>query len=89
MKTKVIKHKFEDQEDTGTTPDEDGGGGGDAVTPATPTHWGSAAATGRVEPPLAPSTASGPAPSPGGIGAASKRAAGGGGRMLGPKADAD
>ncbi len=59
MKTKVIKRKFEDQEDTGTTPDEDAAAdaAADAVTPATPPHWGAAAAAGRVEPPLAPSTA--------------------------------
>ena len=80
MKTKVIKRKFKDQEDTRTTPDEDAAAdaAADAVTPATPPHGGAAAAAGRVELPLAPSTASGPAPSPGGMDAASKRAAGGG-----------
>ncbi len=80
MKTKIIKHKFEDQEDTRTTPDEDAAtnAAADAVTPSTLPHWGAAASACRVEPPLAPSTASGPAPSPGGMGAASKRAAGGG-----------
>jgi hypothetical protein len=80
MKTEVIKRKFETQEDTGTTQDEDATAYADAnaVTPATPPHGGAAAAACRVEPPLAPSTASGPARSPGGMGAASKRAAGGG-----------
>ncbi len=80
MKTEIIKRKFEDQEDTRTTPDEDAAtdAAADAVTPSTPPHGGAAAAVGRVEPPQAPSTASGPAPSPGGMGAASKLAAGGG-----------
>jgi hypothetical protein len=109
-KTKIVKRKFEDQEDTGTMPDEDTAANtaadedhghqaqvrgprgdqedtrttldddaaADAVIPATPQHWGRAAAAGRVEPPQAPSTASSPAPSPRGKGAASKRAAGGG-----------
>ncbi len=80
MKTKVIKRKFEDQEDTRTTPDEDADAdaAADAATPATQPHGGAAATVGRVEPPQAPSTASGSAPSPGGMGAASKRVAGGG-----------
>ncbi len=49
MKTKVIKHKFEDQEDTRTTQDEDAAAdaAADAVTPATPPHGGAAAAAGR------------------------------------------
>ncbi len=53
MKTKVIKSKFEDQEDTGTTPDKDADAdaAADAVTPATPPHGGTAAAAGRLEPP--------------------------------------
>ena len=91
MKTKVIKHKFEDQEDTRTTQDEDAAAdaAADAVTPATPPHGGAAAAAGRVAPPPAPSTASDPAPRPGGIGAANKRAAGVVGSMLGHNADAD
>ncbi len=62
IKTKVIKSKFEDQKDTGTMQDEDADAATDAVTPATqpPTsHGGAAAAAGRVEPPPAPSTASG------------------------------
>ena len=86
MKTKVIKRKFEDQEDTGTTPDEDAAAdaAADAVTPDTPPHGGAAAAAGRVEPPLVPSTASGPAPSLGGMGAASKQAEGGGWKNAGP-----
>ncbi len=74
--TKVVKCKFKDQEDTGATPDEDStaDAAANAVTPATLPHRGAAAAAGRVEPPQAPSTA----PSPGGMGAASKRATGGG-----------
>jgi hypothetical protein len=85
VETKVVKHKFKDQEDTGTTLDKDtaANAAADAVTPATPPHGGTAAASGRVEPPPAPSTASGPAPSPGGMGAASKQAAGVVGRILG------
>jgi len=69
MKTKIIKSKFEDQEDTRML-DEDTAtdATADAVTPSTPPHGGAAAAAGRVEPPQAPSTASGPAPSPGGMG---------------------
>ncbi len=45
MKTKVIKHKFESQEDTRTTPDEDAAADADAnaVTPATPPYGGAAA----------------------------------------------
>ncbi len=80
MKTKIIECKFKDQEDTRTTPDEDTAtdAAANAVTPSTPPHEAAAAAAGRVEPPQAPSTASGPAPSPGGMGAASKRASGGG-----------
>ncbi len=67
MKTKVIKSKVKDQKDTGTTPDKDAAAdaAADAVNPATLPHGGAAVAAGRVEPPLAPSTASGPAPSPG------------------------
>ncbi len=49
-----------------------------AATPTTPQHRGEAAAAGVMEPPLAPSTASSPAPSPGSKGAASKLTAGGG-----------
>ncbi len=94
-KTKVVKCnlqlqlcKYEDQEDTWTTPDKDAAtDAADAATPATPQHGGAAAATGWVEPPLASSTASSPAPNPGGKGSASKLAAGGG--MLRPKPDAD
>ncbi len=94
MKTKVIKHKFKDQEGTRTQPDEDSAAdaAADAVTPATLQHGGAVASAGRVEPPQAPSTASSPVPSPGGKGTASKRAAGQAGvvgRMLGPKADAN
>ncbi len=78
MKTKVIKSKCEDQEGTWTTQDEDVAADAAAypVTPATLPHGGAAAPAGRAEPPQAPSTASGPAPSPGGMGAASKREAG-------------
>ncbi len=94
MKTKVIKRKFEDQVDNRTTLDEDttAHATAHAVTPATQQHGGAVAAAGRVQPPLPPNTASSPAPSPGGKGATSKRAAGRAGvlgRMLGPKADAD
>ncbi len=61
MKTKIIKGKFEDQEDTRTTQDEDAAtdAAANAIPPFTPPHWGAAAAAGRVEPPTAPSTASG------------------------------
>ncbi len=59
MKTKVIKRKFKDREDTRTTLDEDAAAdaAANAVTPATPQHGGAVAAAGRVEPPQAPSTA--------------------------------
>ncbi len=42
MKTKIIKRKFEDQEDTRTTPDEDAtaDAAADAVNPSTPPHGG-------------------------------------------------
>ncbi len=80
-KTKVVERKLEDQEDTRTTPDRDKDAAtdaaADAATPATLQHGGAAAATGGVKPPLAPSTASSPAPSHGGKGAATTRAAGG------------
>ena len=90
MKTKVIKRKFEDQEDTGTTPDEDAAAAAaDAFTPATPPHGGAAAAAGRVELPPAPSTASGPVPSPGAWALRASGRHGVVGRMQGPKADAD
>ncbi len=77
-KTKVVKRKLEDQEDTRTTPDKDAAADASESTPATPPHGGWAAAASGVEPPLALSTASSPAPSPGGKDAASKRPAGGG-----------
>ncbi len=42
MKTKIIKCKFEDQEDTRTTPDEDAAANAaaDAVNPSTLPHGG-------------------------------------------------
>ncbi len=84
----VFKRKFEDQKDTGATPDEDAAAdaAADAATPTTPQHKGAAAAAGRVEPPAAPSTASSPAPA---LGARASGWHGVIGRMLGPKADAD
>ncbi len=67
---KVVKCKFEDQEETRATPDEDAAAYAavNAATPTTPPHGVAAAAAGRVEPPAAPITASSPAPSPGGKG---------------------
>ena len=89
MKTKVIKRKFEDQEDTGTTLDEDAAAAADAVTPATPPH-------GAQQPPPAgwslhwpPAL---PVVLPPALGAWALRASGRlgvVGRMLGPKAVAD
>jgi hypothetical protein len=88
MKTKVmIKHKFEDQEDTITTQDKDAAAdaAADAVIPATQPHGGAAAAVGRVERPL-------PVVLPPALGARALQASGLQGvvgRMLGPQADAD
>ncbi len=52
VKTKVVKHKFRDQEDTRTLPDEDSAtdAAADAVNPATLQHGGAVASAGRVEP---------------------------------------
>jgi hypothetical protein len=75
---KVVKSTFEDQkripEQRLTRMQAPTQVVGDTI-PTAQQHWGAAAAGGWMEPPTDPSTASSPAPSPGGKG---KRVAGGG-----------
>jgi hypothetical protein len=86
--TKVVKRKFEDQEDTRTTHDEDAAVDASAATatPATLPHGVAAAGGGGVVPPALPVAL------PPAQGARELRESGRQGvvgRMLGPKADAD
>ena len=86
----VVKCKFEDQEETRATPDEDAAAdaAANAAAPTIPPHGSAAAAAGRVEPPAAPIT---PVALPQALGALARASGwhGVAGRMLGPKADAN
>jgi hypothetical protein len=90
MKTKIIKRKFEDQENTRTTPDEDAAAdaAADAVNPSTPPHGGRSsrsrhcpAGWSLYRPVLPPALRAWALRASGWLGVV--------GRMLGPKADAE
>ncbi len=79
-KSKVVKCKFEDQDNTGNMQDNSAANATDAAdaaatTPATPPDGGAAAASGGEDPP--------PAPSPAGKEGSSKGQAGGGPKRSG------
>jgi hypothetical protein len=90
-KTKVVKCKLEDQEDTRTTQDKDAAADAtaDAATSATPLHRGTASAASGLEAPQAPAL---PVSLPPALRARALQASwlqGVVGGMQGPKADAD